>query len=229
MELGELPADGRRPVRTASVGKRAERRSHAAWSLVDDRAPLIARDPGDPLPPLAAAPGQEPFEGPARPGNPAADDRGKNRGRTGDRDDDATLGRPCRHELFARIAYPRGAGIGHEGEILAGSKMRQELGEPSRIAPCVVADRARRDLVSGEQPVTHTGVLGRDQRDGPEDLERPQRDVSEVPDRGGDDEQSSTGARRRAAAQRRPAAHPRAEPGRRGGSATCCEPGRRRG
>ena len=64
-----------------------------------------------------------------------------------------------------------------------------------RLAPGVVARHPRRDGVPVEQPMRVARVLGRDQRDGPQDVERPERDVAEVPDRRGDDVQRPAAAR----------------------------------
>ena len=71
----------------------------------------------------------------------------------------------------------------------------QQLALAARPAPGVVARRAGRDLVAVEQPPRDPRVLGGDQRDGPQDLERPERDVAEVPDRRRDDVQRPARAR----------------------------------
>ena len=49
--------------------------------------------------------------------------------------------------------------------------------------------------VACQQPVRVPRVLGRDERHGREDLERPERDVGEVADRGGHDVQGPAGSR----------------------------------
>ena len=94
VELGQLAADGPRPVRPARLGEVAQGRRDAARRLVQDRPALVGRDPGQPLAPLAPGARQEPLERPARPGHPRCGDRGQDRRRARDRHDPAALARP---------------------------------------------------------------------------------------------------------------------------------------
>ena len=162
---------------------------------------------------------QEALEPPARAGEPARGDRGEDGRRARDRHDPPALGGPRGHELAARVADGRRAGVGHEREVGAAAQVLQELPVPARPAAGVVAHEPRLDLVARQQPPGDPRVLGRDERHRPQRLERPERDVAEVADRRGHDEQRSASQRPRAAdgsgAPRAIGRQVRAEPGRR--------------
>ena len=92
--------------------------------------------------------------------------------------------------------------------------MSDELRDPARCAPGVEAREARLDPVPDEQSAGDAGVLGGDERDRPEHLERPLRDIRQVADGRGDDEEPAAG---RSTTVRSTLGHPRPEPGRRRG------------
>ena len=84
----------------------------------------------------------------------------------------------------------------------AAAEVREQLALARRAAPGVVADRPGRDLVAVEEPPADPRVLGRDQRDRPQDLEGAQRDVAEVADGRRDDVQRPAAGARAAATLR---------------------------
>ena len=127
VELGQLAADGGRPIRSARAGEVGERRRDPPGRLEDDAATLVGRDPGQPLAPLAAAPRQEPLERPARAGDAARHERGQDGRRPGDRDDDAALPRPGPDELVARVAHAGRPGIGDQRQVAPAAQVLEQL------------------------------------------------------------------------------------------------------
>ena len=89
---------------------------------------------------------------------------------------------------------------GDEAALVLIQQIRETAGRALRVK----ARRPRRDPVAIQESPRQPRVLGGDQRHGPQDRERAQGDVGQVPDRSRDDVQA-------------PASHPRAEPGRRRG------------
>ena len=218
VDLGQLAADRARSIGTARRGQVAQAGRHPARRLEHDRPAVVGRDPGEPLAPLAPRPRQEPLERPARPGD------ARSRRPRPARPTAPGSARPCRPRspmprpgrardrsppacpasvTSARSAPPRRCSSSAVG--------------PRRLALGVVARHPGRDPVARQQPVRVPRVLGRDERHGPQDLERPERDVAEVADRRGDDVQRPAGARPIPVPAPLPGHPPRADPGRRRG------------
>ena len=102
----------------------------------------------------------------------------------------------ARTSLKPGIGNQRRAGVGHQRDRLAGGEPRQQL-RPRRGGVVLVVGRQRRgDAVMVEQPAGHAGVLAGDQVGGGQRLQRPQRDVAQVADRGGDQVQTGGQPRR---------------------------------
>ena len=193
--------------------------------LEHDRAAIVVGDPAEPVLTLAPAARQEPLERPARSGHPGRHDRGQDGRRAGERHHPPALGGPCRHEIGARVADGRRPGVGHEGEVGTAPEMLEQRGRPRGVALGVITRRPRRDRVAIQQAPRVARVLGGDERHGPENLERPESDVAQVPDRRGDHVEHATRRRRRGRRGlggprrilRPRGRHPRADPGRRRG------------
>ncbi len=100
------------------------------------------------------------------------------------------------HQLEARIGNERRAGVGDERDRFAGGEPRQELRPRRRGVVLVVGRQRRRDAVVVEQLAGDAGVLAGDHVGRGERLQRPQRDVAQVADRGGDEVQSGGEPRR---------------------------------
>jgi hypothetical protein len=214
VELRELPAHRARTIRAARRREVPERGRRPARRLEHDRSALVGRDPRQPLATLAARPRQESLERPAWPGGAARRHGREHRRSSGDRHDRSAGRRPGRNEPLPRVRYHGGARVGHKREVGAALEVGEELALARRTAASVVADRARADLVAVEQPAADPGVLGGNERDGLEDLERPERDIAQVADRRGDDVQRAAA---RTAGRDGRHAQGRAEPGRRRG------------
>ena len=175
-------------ARSASVAAGPARR------LEQDGSARVPGDLGEPLAPLAAAPGQEPLERPPRPGHAARRDRSQHRRRARDRDAGPTGGRPGRDQPFTRVGDDGRPGVGDQRQIGATGEVLQQLALTDGPAPRVVADGAGRDLVAGQEAPGDPRVLGGDERRRTQHLEGPQRHVAEIADRRGDDVQRPTGA-----------------------------------
>ena len=193
VDLRQLAADGGAPVRAARGDEIRQRRGEPARGLEEDGRAWVVRDPGQAGPALAAGARQEALERPARAGDPRRDERRQHRRRARDRHDGAVLGGPRRDQLAAGVRDERRARVGHEGEVGPAAQVREQLRSARGGVPGVVAHEARGQAVTGEQAARVAGVLGRDQRHAGEDLERPQRDVAEVADRGRHDEETAGG------------------------------------
>ena len=100
------------------------------------------------------------------------------------------------HQLEARIGNERRAGVGHQRDRLARGEPRQELRPRRRGVVLVVGRQRRRDAVVVEQLPRDPRVLAGDQVGRGEGLQRPQRDVAQVADRGGDEVQPGGEPRR---------------------------------
>ena len=117
------------------------------------------------------------------------------------------------HQPVARIGDQRGAGIGHQRDRAAVAEASEDF-RPRRLRIVVVIGRERRlDAVAVEQPGGDAGVLARDEIGSRQRLQRPQRDVGEVSDRGG--HQIEPGRAARGPPPRDPPPHRRRAGGRR--------------
>ena len=137
--------------------------------------------------------GQEPLERPARARDPGRGDGGQHGRGAGHRDHGAPRRGPGGHQPLARVGHDGRARVGDQREVGAAGEVREELALLRGAALRVVAGRVGRDLVALEEPAGDPRVLGGDQRHGAQDLERPERDVAEVPDRRRDDVQGPAG------------------------------------
>ena len=90
------------------------------------------------------------------------------------------------HQLVAGVGDQRRAGIGDQRDGRAFGEPRQQL-RPRLGGVVVVIGRQRGgDAVMVEQLAGHAGVLAGDQVGAGQHLERAQRDVAQIADRGGD-------------------------------------------
>ena len=99
-------------------------------------------------------------------------------------------------QLEARIGNQRRAGVRHECDRFAGGHPRQELGPRRRGIVLVVGGQRRRDAVMVEQLPRHPRILAGNHVSRSEGLQRPERDVAQVADRGGDEVQPGRKPRR---------------------------------
>ena len=100
------------------------------------------------------------------------------------------------HQPVARIGDQRRAGIGDEGDGLTGREPLQDF-RPHRFGIVVViGDERRRQAVVVEQLAGHARVLAGDEVGRGQNLQRPQGDVAQVPDRGRDRVEPAGQARR---------------------------------
>ena len=96
----------------------------------------------------------------------------------------------------ARIGDQRRAGIRDQGYGFACRQPLQDL-RPHRLGVVVViGDERRRQAVVVEQLAGHARVLAGDEVGGGQNLQRPQGDVAQVPDRGRDRVEPAGQARR---------------------------------
>ena len=90
-----------------------------------------------------------------------------------------------------RVAHERRPRVAHEGE----RRPREEPGQDRRRAAALVVFvkgfETGRNAMVAEEPAGMPGILGDDDVDLAEDRPRPVTQISEVPDRGGDDVQDA--------------------------------------
>ena len=96
------------------------------------------------------------------------------------------------HQLEAGVGDERRPGVRYQCNALAGGEPGHQLRAGRRGVVLVVGGERRGDAVMVEQPSCDAGVLAGDQIGRGQGLERPQRDVAQVADRGGDQMQASS-------------------------------------
>ena len=193
VQLGQLPAHRAGTIRAAGLRKVPQRGRGPAGRLEQDAATLVGADPGQALAPLAPAAGQEALEGPARSREPRRGHGGQHGRGPRDRHDPSAGSGPGGDQPLARIGDDGRPGVRHERQVRAGREVGQQVTLLRRPAPGVVAGGAGGDLVAVQEPAGDPRVLGGDQRDGPQHLERPHRDVAQVADGRGDDVEDPAG------------------------------------
>ena len=195
MQLGEFAADRGLP-RPKTLGQRVQRASDARPAFVQDERRRDARQFRDAGPARAVLRRQEALE--EEPvGRQAGDgERGKRRRWAWHRAHGQSGFADGANELETRIGNQRRAGVGHERDRFAGGEPRQELRPRRHGVVLVVRRQRRRDAVVVEQLPGHPRVLAGDHVGRREGLQRPQRDVAQVADRGGDEVQSGGEPRR---------------------------------
>jgi len=165
MGLGELAAHHRPPIPAVRGGEPGQRDGHPAAGLEVDLGAGVGGELGEAAGPLALAPGREALEAEPVGGQPGDGQRGRHRGRPGQRrHPQAGRGRGG-HEPVARIADGRGACVGDEQDVLARPQVLKQARRASRLDRVVVGDdpRLELDVQAGGEPADPARVLGRDQ------------------------------------------------------------------
>ena len=85
-------------------------------------------------------------------------------------------------ELVAGIGDERRSGVGDQRERLAGRKARKDLGPDALGVVLVIGGKPRRNPVVVEQMARVAGILGQDQVDARQRLQRADGDVAEIAD-----------------------------------------------
>ena len=186
MPLGELARDGRLAVAERRLGRGEEGREPARRLEEEERPRLTheRRETGRARPGSAR---QEALEDEALGREARHRDEGGERRRTGHgHDRDAGGERPA-HQVIAGIRDPRRAGVGDERDRRAGPEPLDESRRALALDGVVVAGERARDAVALEERARAARVLGGDEIDLAEHAQRPQGDVLQVADRGGDD------------------------------------------
>ena len=93
------------------------------------------------------------------------------------------------HQPVARVGHGRSPRVGDEGHVAAGAQGREDLPALPALVVLEVRRDRRRDAVGAEQHGRAARVLAGDERHLAQDADGPQRDVLEVPQRGGHDVQ----------------------------------------
>jgi len=165
MGLGELAAHHRPAVPAVRGGQLGQRAGQPPAGLEVDLGPAVGGQFREPAVPLALTAGREPLEAEPVGGQPGDGQRGRHRGRAGQRrHPQARLGRGG-DEPVARIADGRGARVGDEQDVLARLQVLEQGGCAPRLDRVVVGDHTRLelDVQAGGKPADPAGVLGRDQ------------------------------------------------------------------
>jgi len=164
--LGEFAADHGLPVRAVRGSKLFQRAHQPAAGLEVDLGAAVGGQFGEAPLALARSPGRKPLEAEPVGGQPRYGQRGRHRGRPGQRRDPDARRRGGGDEPVARIADPGGARVGDEQHILASLQIAQQARGPARLDRVVVRHDARPqlDVQAGREPAHAAGVLGRDDR-----------------------------------------------------------------
>jgi len=165
MGLGELAAHHRPAVPAVRGGELGQRDGHPAAGLEVDLGAGLGGILGEAAGPLALAPGREALEAEPVGGQPGHGQRGRHRGRPGQRrHPQAGLGRGG-HEPVARVADGRGARVGDEQDVLPRLQVLKQARRAPRLDRVVVGDHPRLelDVQAGGEPADPARVLGRDQ------------------------------------------------------------------
>jgi len=165
MGLGELAAHHRPALPAVRGGELGQRDGHPAAGLEVDLGAGLGGILGEAAGPLALAPGREALEAEPVGGQPGHGQRGRHRGRPGQRrHPQAGLGRGG-HEPVARVADGRGARVGDEQDVLPRLQVLKQARRAPRLDRVVVGDHPRLelDVQAGGEPADPARVLGRDQ------------------------------------------------------------------
>jgi hypothetical protein len=165
MGLGELAAHHRPAVPAVRDGQLGQRDGHPAAGLEVDLGAGLGGKLGEAGGPLALTPGREALEAEPVGGQPGDGQRGRHRGRPGQRrNPQAGLGRG-RHQPVARVADGRRARVGDEQDVLACLQLLEQARRAPRLDRVVVGNHPRLelDVQAGGQPADPARVLGRDQ------------------------------------------------------------------
>jgi len=165
MGLGELAAHHRPAVLAVRGGELGQRDGHPAGGLEVDLGAGVGGKFGEATGPLALAPRREALEAEPVGGQPGDGQRGRHRGRPGQRrHPQAGRGRG-RDQPVARVADGRGARVGDEQDVLARLQVLEQARRASRLDRVVIGDHPRLelDVQAGREPADPAGVLGRDQ------------------------------------------------------------------
>jgi hypothetical protein len=186
VELRQLAADRRR-ARAERRGHVGERVGEAVGALVEDQGPRLGRQCGETAAALGGTRRQEAFEDETI-GRQTRDrqERGDSgRARNGD---DRHPGRDRGlEEPIPRIGDAGRPGVRDERDRTPREEIGDERRGALRLHGVVVAAERLRDPEMGEEAAASPRVLGGDQVDGPQGVDRARGQVAEVPDRRRDD------------------------------------------
>ena len=201
--LGQLAADRGRPLRPEDRRHVAEARRQPPRELVEDQRRRHRGELGQAPAAGGAARRREAGEEEAVGRQPRHRQRREQRRGARHRRHRVPGGDRLPREPEARVGDERRAGVGDQRHRAALRERRQQPRPLRRAVVVVVGQDARRppDPVDLEQPPGVAGVLGGEHVGPRQHVERPERDVARVADRGGDE--IEPGAERRGVAGRR--------------------------
>ena len=184
-ELGEFACDHDAPRRPQELAQIGERRVDAMRRLVEHQRPADRAQRLDHAPPLARALRQKSLEQEPRIGETGGGQRRREGACPRDRNDAMTRRARSRHQLRPRIGYRRRARIAHQRHGFSLREQTQQARNDALLVMRVQRSERRRDLVMAKQSRRHPRILSRHQRDAPQHVECAQRDVAQIPNRGG--------------------------------------------
>ena len=185
MQLCQFAAD--RGVAPAhDVGEIGERVLHAVAGFEHHQRRVDPGKLGQPRPPRAFLGRQKSLE--EKPVGRQRRDRERRQHRrcAGHRDHGVAGGADLAHQLEAGIGNQRRAGVGHQRDRGALRQLFQDFRSRHRGVVLVIRLELRRDRVALGQAAGDAGVLAGDEVDAGQRLQRAQRDVAEMADRGCD-------------------------------------------
>ena len=181
--LGQFTRDDERALPTQRGGERLERDRNPVRSLIEYERERVVAQARQHSPARCRSRWQEAVEQPLRRGDPRRRQRRDDRARAGDRHDGVSGLSHCVHQRYAWIAHRRRSRVAHQRDALARAEKRYDLDGPPALVVRVQRQHSRRDAVARKQLGGHARVLGRDDVDRSQDIERAQGDVAQVSER----------------------------------------------
>src|SRR5574341_1195116 len=190
MDLGQLPRQNRLAV--------AEHLKHvfhgcddAVGGLIEDKGPLLRCKLFEFFDPRRVSVREKALEYETVSGQAGDREGGNGRGCAGDGDDGNALMHGEIDRKIPGVRNARRARIGHEGDAFSVKQPRDEHGSFFFLVVIVVACERRMDVIPGEELLSMARILGRDTVRFLQNAHRPEGDVLQVADGGGDDVESS--------------------------------------
>ena len=164
-----------------------ERRVNAVWRLKQDERGPHAADLLQRPPPSLLRPWREAQKEKTVNGQSGHAERRRNGAGSRDRDHGHVRRDGLRDEVKPGVGDGGHAGVGDQGDVLAGQEPADQLRRPFPLVVFVVGDQRRGDAVALQQGPGVPRVLAGDHVHLAEDAQRPQSDVFQVADRRPDD------------------------------------------
>ena len=160
-----------------------DRLAHAVGRLVDHERHRQTRDRREELTPRLRRGGQETQEHESLGGEARRRHGRDGRVRAGNRHDGKSRVADRAHQPRAGIADRRRAGIADQRDAAPRAELRDDLRGARRFVVLVQRQRTGRDAVVPQQHAGHARVLGRNDVDAAEDVQRAQRQVAQISER----------------------------------------------